>query len=457
MSVPQSIITDNVANGAVQDPPAAVSSARSNAQLQSLREHSVPRGVATMLPVFISRASNTEMWDVEGKRYIDFASGIAVLNTGHNHPQVVAAVQAQLESFSHTCFQVTPYEVYVTLADRLNKLLPGDDPKKTIFLSTGVEAVENAIKIARAHTGRPGIVSFAGGFHGRTMMGMALTGKVVPYKVGFGPFPSEVFHLPFPIPYHGVTVDDSIDALERLFRADIEPSRVGAIIVEPVQGEGGFYIAPPQFLRALRRICDEHGIVLIVDEIQTGFARTGRMFAFEHAAIEPDLVVMAKSLAGGFPLSAVTGKAHIMDAPEPGGLGGTYAGSPLACAASHAVIDTIESEQLIERANHVGALITARLHEMQASNALKGVIGEVRGLGAMVAMELVKDGDANKPDPVITTALVQAAAERGLVILACGVRANVIRFLAPLTTEDSVLEEGMAILRDCLVELATDD
>ncbi|MFT5446694.1 MAG: 4-aminobutyrate aminotransferase/(S)-3-amino-2-methylpropionate transaminase [Gammaproteobacteria bacterium] len=289
------------------------------------------------------------------------------------------------------------------------------------------------------------------------MMGMALTGKVVPYKVGFGPFPSEVFHLPFPIDYHGVSVEDALSALEQLFYADIEPSRVAAIIVEPVQGEGGFYAAPVEFLQALRRICDEHGIVLIMGEIQTGFARTGRMFAFEHAEIEPDLVVMAKSLAGGFPLSAVTGKAHIMDAPEPGSLGGTYAGSPLACAASHAVLDTIESENLIARANYVGDLFTSRLREMQATNALKGVIGEVRGLGAMVAMELVQDGDANKPDPVITKALVQAAAKRGLVILACGVRANVIRFLAPLTIEDEVLEEGLVILRECLVELATTD
>lgn len=380
-----------------------------------------------------------------------------MLNTGHNHPQVVAAVQSQLNDFSHTCFQVTPYEVYVSLADRLNKLMPGSDAKKTLFLSTGAEAVENAIKIARAHTARPGVIAFAGGFHGRTMMGMALTGKVVPYKVGFGPFPSEVFHLPFPIDYHGVSVEDALSALEQLFYADIEPSRVAAIIVEPVQGEGGFYAAPVEFLQALRRICDEHGIVLIMGEIQTGFARTGRMFAFEHAEIEPDLVVMAKSLAGGFPLSAVTGKAHIMDAPEPGSLGGTYAGSPLACAASHAVLDTIESENLIARANYVGDLFTSRLREMQATNALKGVIGEVRGLGAMVAMELVQDGDANKPDPVITKALVQAAAKRGLVILACGVRANVIRFLAPLTIEDEVLEEGLVILRECLVELATTD
>lgn len=457
MSVPQSRHTDAAA--AVKPTMAAATDSLtlSNEQLQELRERSVPRGVGMMLPVFIKRAANAEMWDVEGKRYIDFASGIAVLNTGHNHPKIVAAVRSQLDDFSHTCFQVTPYEVYVKLAERLNKLFPGSEPKKTMFLTTGAEAVENAIKIARAHTGRPGVISFAGGFHGRTMMGMALTGKVVPYKVGFGPLPSEVFHLPFPNAYHGVSVDDAISALEQLFRADIEPSRVGAIILEPVQGEGGFNVAPPQFLQALRRTCDEHGIVLIMDEIQTGFARTGRMFACEHAGIEPDLVVMAKSLAGGFPLSAVSGKSHIMDAPVPGSLGGTYAGSPLACAAAHAVLDTIEAEDLIARANHVGDVITARLREMQATNALKGIIGDVRGVGAMIAMELVQDGDANKPAPEFTKALVQAAAKRGLVILACGVRSNVIRFLAPLTIEDAVLEEGLATLRECLVELATTD
>lgn len=433
----------------------ATGAARSNADLQRLRESSVPRGVATMLPVFVERASNAEIWDADGNRYIDFASGIAVLNTGHNHPRVVAAVREQLEHFTHTCFQVTPYEVYVTLADRLNRMLPGSNPKKTIFLSTGAEAVENAIKIARAHTGRPGVIAFSGGFHGRTMMGMALTGKVVPYKVGFGPFPSEVYHLPFPIEYHGVSTEDAIEALERLFRSDIEPARVGAMIVEPVQGEGGFYIAPPEFLRRLRTICDEHGIVLIVDEVQSGFARTGRMFAFEHAGIEPDLVTMAKSLAGGFPLSAVTGKAEIMDAPEPGGLGGTYAGSPLACAASHAVIDTIESEDLIARANQLGALITRRLHEMQQMNSLKSVIGDVRGLGAMVAMELVEGGDADAPDAALTKALVAEAAKRGVVLLACGVRGNVIRFLVPLTAADAVVEEGMGIIKNCLVDLVS--
>ena len=436
--------------------PVAAPAGRSNAELQRLRESAVPRGVATMLPVFVERARNAEMWDAEGNRYIDFASGIAVLNTGHNHPGVVSAVASQLEAFSHTCFQVAPYEVYVTLAERLNRLMPGGAPRKTIFLSTGAEAVENAIKIARAHTGRPGVVAFAGGFHGRTMMGMALTGKVVPYKVGFGPFPSEVFHLPFPIPYHGVSTEQALAALDQLFRADIEPSRVGAMIVEPVQGEGGFYVAPPEFLQALRRICDEHGIVLVVDEIQTGFARTGRLFAFEHAGIDPDLVTMAKSLAGGFPLSAVCGRAEIMDAPEPGGLGGTYAGSPLACAAGHAVLDAIEGENLCERAEVLGERLRGHLESMRRSNELGSVIGDVRGLGAMVAMELVHDADAARPDPELTKALVAECARRGLVILACGVRGNVIRFLAPLTADEAIVDEGMGILRDSLTALVAE-
>jgi acetylornithine/succinyldiaminopimelate/putrescine aminotransferase len=291
-----------------------------NAELQQLRNTAVPRGVATMLPVFAEHAANAEIWDVEGRRYIDFASGIAVVNTGHLHPRVKAAAAAQLDKLSHSCFQITPYEGYVRLADRLNGLVPARGPNKTIFLTTGAEAVENAVKIAHAYTKRPGAIAFSGGFHGRTMMGMALTGKVAPYKTGFGPFPGEVFHAPFPASYLGVDTEQSLKALETLFKADVEPERVAAIIVEPVQGEGGFYIAPAPFLQALRRICDDHGIVLIIDEIQTGFARTGRLFALEHAGIEADIVTMAKSLAGGFPLSAVTGNADIMDAALPGGL-----------------------------------------------------------------------------------------------------------------------------------------
>lgn len=427
--------------------------ARTNAELQRLRESSVPRGVANMLPVYAQRALNAELWDVEGKRYIDFGSGIAVLNTGHLHPKVVAAVQQQLALFSHTCFQVTPYETYVTLCDRLNKLAPGTTPKKTILFSTGAEAAENAVKIARAATKRPGIVAFSGGFHGRTMMGMALTGKVAPYKTGFGPMPGEVYHLPFPVEYHGVTGDDALDALQTLFKADIEPERIAAIILEPVQGEGGFYIAPKPFMQALRKVCDQHGILLIADEVQTGFARTGRVFAMEHYGVEPDLITTAKSLAGGFPLSAVTGKAEVMDAPAPGGLGGTYAGSPIACAAAHAVLDVIESEGLCARADALGELLKTELRAIAADPGLAGVVGDIRGLGAMVAIELVQGSDASKPDAALTKALVQDCAQRGLVILACGVRSNVIRFLVPLTAADEIVREGLGILKASLSAL----
>ncbi len=421
-----------------------------NLDLQARRDAAFARGLGNQLPVYIERARNAELWDVEGRRFIDFGSGIAVLNTGHVHPKVQAAVARQLEAFSHTCLMITPYESAVELAEKLNKLAPGPTPKKSIFVTTGAEAVENTIKIARAHTGRAGVIAFGGGFHGRTFMAMALTGKVAPYKTGFGPFPAEVFHAPFPIAYHGVSVADSLAALEHIFKYDIEPARVAAIIIEPVMGEGGFYIAPPEFLQALRKLCDQHGIVLVIDEIQTGFARTGRMFAIEHAGIEADLMTMAKSLAGGFPLAAVVGKAHIMDAPAPGGLGGTYAGSPIACAAALAVLEVIDEEQLCKRADAIGALMMTRLRDAQKSLP---AIGEVRGLGAMVAIELVKNGDAHQPDADLTKALVKHAASKGLVLLSCGLYGNVIRFLAPLTASDAIVEEGLAIVVDSLREL----
>lgn len=424
-----------------------------NAELMKRRNAAVVRGVGNILPtVYTQRAQNAEMWDVEGKRYIDFAAGIAVLNTGHNHPKVKAAVEEQLARFTHTCFQVTPYESYVALAEKLNEIAPGNSPMKTLFLTTGAEAVENAVKIARYATGRAGIVAFSGAFHGRTMLGMGLTGKVAPYKAGFGPLPAEIYHAPFPIPYHGVGVHDSIRSLEDLFRADVDPARIAAMIVEPVLGEGGFYIAPPEFLQRLRRICDDNGIVFIVDEIQTGFARTGKMFAVEHSGVEPDIITMAKSLAGGFPLSAVTGKEEIMDAPNPGGLGGTYAGSPLACAAALAVIDVIREERLLERAEKIGELISVRLKKMAGQMAC---IGEVRHLGAMVAMELVKDGNTHDADADLTKALVQEVAKRGLILLPCGVRGNVIRFLVPLTASDNLINDGLDILEATLMELAS--
>ena len=364
----------------------------SNAELHQRRQRAVPRGVTNSLAVYAERAANAEIWDVEGRRYIDFASGISVLNTGHVHPKVRAAIAQQLDKLTHTCFQVTPYESYVALAESLNALAPGATPKKTIFLTTGAEAVENALKIARFHTKRSGVIAFSGGFHGRTLACISLTGKVQPYKTGFGPMLPEIYHLPFPMPYHGITVEDSLDSLEQLFKADVDPQRVAAIIIEPVLGEGGFYAAPAELLRRLRSVCDSHGIVLIADEIQSGFGRTGRMFAIEHAGIEPDLITVAKSVAGGVPLSAVIGKADIMDSPGPGGLGGTFAGSPLGCAAGLAVLEVMREEQLLQRAQEIGRFMSSRLKGLQVRFPC---VGEVRNLGAMVALELVRNGRAD--------------------------------------------------------------
>lgn len=419
-----------------------------NADLQARRLAATPRGVGVMAGFYIDRAQNAEVWDVEGNRYIDFAGGIAVLNTGHRHPALVAAIEEQLKRFTHTCYQVLPYESYVSLAERINALVPGDFAKKTAFFSSGAEAVENAVKIARSSTGRPGIIAFSGGFHGRTMMGCALTGKVVPYKVGFGPFPAEVYHLPFPMAVHGVTVEDSLHALQMLFKAAIEPNRVAAIIIEPVQGEGGFYIAPPELLRGLRKVCDEHGILLIFDEVQTGFGRTGKLFATEHYDVRPDIMTLAKSMAGGMTLSAVCGKAEVMDAPAPGGLGGTYAGNPLAIAAAHAVIDVMEQEKLVERSNLLGEKLMARL---KAAQTIVPALKEVRGLGSMVAAEFF-DPATGAPSTDAVKRVQQAALEEGLILLTCGVYANVIRFLYPLTTEDAVFDEALDILDRALAK-----
>ncbi|MFM7706653.1 MAG: 4-aminobutyrate--2-oxoglutarate transaminase [Gammaproteobacteria bacterium] len=422
-----------------------------NAELLARRQAAVPRGVNTAHPVFAVRASNAEIWDVEGKRYIDFVGGIGVQNTGHRHPKVVKAIETALQGTIHTAFQVSAYESYIALAERLNAAAPIEGPAKTIFFSTGAEAVENATKIARYATKRSAVIAFSGAFHGRTLFTMAMTGKVVPYKAGFGDMPGGIHRLPFPIESHGHTAAQSLEALEMLFKTDVEPSRVAAIIIEPVQGEGGFYPAPPAFLRALRELCDRHGIVLIADEIQSGFARTGRMFAIEHAGVVPDLITVAKSLAGGVPLSGVIGRADIMDAPPAGGLGGTYAGSPLGCAAGLAVLDVIESEDLCARAERQGTVLRARLEDLRSRWSC---IGDVRGLGAMVAMELVHDRRADAPDAELTRALVQAAGRRGLVLLSCGVHGNVIRFLAPLTMPDAELAEGLAILEAALEDVA---
>jgi 4-aminobutyrate aminotransferase/(S)-3-amino-2-methylpropionate transaminase len=421
-----------------------------NAALLARRQAAIPRGVGFSHPIFIERGENAEIWDVEGRRFIDFAGGIAVLNTGHRHPKIIQAVKDQLDHYTHTCFQVLAYEPYVELAERINAKAPGDFAKKTLFLTTGAEAVENAVKIARAHTGRSGVIAFGGGYHGRTLLTLGLTGKVVPYKTGFGPFPAEVFHARFPNALHGVSVDDAIESIEHIFKNDIEASRVAAMIVEPVQGEGGFNVAPPEFLQRVRALCDQHGIVMIADEVQTGAGRTGTWFAVEQSGVAPDLITMAKSMAGGFPISAVVGRAEIMDAPAPGGLGGTYAGSPLACAAALAVLEVFEEENLLQRSRDVGQRITSHLQALAQHHPC---IAEVRGLGAMVAMELCKNGDPHQPDADLTKALAVEAMNRGLVILTCGTYGNVVRILVPLTASDALIDEGLNMIADALNHL----
>ncbi|MFI4891199.1 MAG: 4-aminobutyrate--2-oxoglutarate transaminase [Steroidobacterales bacterium] len=412
--------------------------------LKARQTAAVPAGVGSK-GIFVAKAENSELWDVDGRRFIDFAAGIAVVNTGHRHPRVMQAVARQSELFAHTCFHVASYESYIALAERLNRLSPGDFAKKTIFLNSGAEAIENAIKISRIYTKRSAVIAFAGGFHGRTLLAMGLTGKVSPYKKGFGPFPAEIYHAEFPNAYRGVSTEDALASLDQLFHADVDPKAVAAIVVEPVQGEGGFNVAPPEFLRALRRICDEHGIVLIADEVQTGVARTGKMFCVEHAGVVPDLITVAKGLGGGFPLSGVIGRASIMDAAHAGGLGGTYGGNPISLAAAHAVLDVIESEGLYARATKIGATMRARLDQLAAQLPR---IGEVRGVGAMVAFELVKDPRTKEPDAELTTSIVAHAEKRGLILLSCGVSANVVRLLSPLTIPDAVLEEGLNILAE---------
>ncbi|MDB6180763.1 4-aminobutyrate--2-oxoglutarate transaminase [Paracoccus fistulariae] len=415
--------------------------------LTDRKNAAISRGVGMTTQIYADRAENAEIWDKEGNRYIDFAAGIAVVNTGHRHPRIIEAVKAQLDRFTHTCHQVVPYENYVQLAERLNNLVPGDFPKKTIFATTGAEAVENAVKIARYYTGRPGIVSFAGGFHGRTFMGMSLTGKVQPYKAGFGAMMPDVWHLPFPNPLHGVSVEDALKALERLFKSDLEPERVAAIIVEPVQGEGGFYEVPAGFMEKLRGLCDKHGMLLIADEVQTGFARTGKLFAMEHHGVAPDLTTMAKGLGGGLPISAVTGRAEVMDAPNPGGLGGTYAGNPLAVAAANAVLDVIEDEDLCDRATRLGQRLKQRL---AGTREQVPEIVDIRGPGFMNAVEF-NIADTATPNPEFANRVREEALKRGLILLTCGVYGNVIRFLAPITIPDAVFEEALDILDESLL------
>ena len=414
----------------------------SNAEWVARKDAITPRGVAVAQSFYADKALNAELWDIEGRRFIDFGSGIAVLNTGHRHPKIVAAIKEQADHFTHTAYQVVPYASYISLAEKIAQRAPGKSTKKVTFFTTGAEAVENAVKIARSYTGRPGVIAFNGAFHGRTFFSMALTGKVMPYKRGFGPFPGDVFHATFPNPLHGVTTEDALKSLQQLFKNDIDPARVAAFIFEPVQGEGGFNPAPADFVEGLRKIADEHGILLIVDEIQTGFARTGKLFASHAYNVEFDLMTFAKSLAGGMPLSGVCGRAEVMDAPQPGGLGGTYAGNPLAVAAAHAVLDIIDTEKLEERAVVLGDRLKARLNGLKAKVP---TIADVRGPGSMVAVEFL-DPKTHAPDADFTKRVQAEALARGLMVLVCGVYGNVIRFLHPLTIEDAVFNEGLDIL-----------
>ncbi|MCS2165650.1 4-aminobutyrate--2-oxoglutarate transaminase [Scandinavium manionii] len=417
-----------------------------NNELNQRRLQATPRGIGVMCGFYAEKAENATLWDVEGNEVIDFAAGIAVLNTGHRHPSIVAAIEKQLQAFTHTAYQIVPYESYVSLAERINERVPVNGPAKTAFFSTGAEAVENAVKIARAYTKRPGLITFGGGFHGRTFMTMALTGKVAPYKIGFGPFPGSVYHGQYPNAAHGVSTADALKSLDRIFKADIAPDQVAAIILEPVQGEGGFNVAPADFMQGLRKLCDTHGILLIADEVQTGFARTGKLFAMEHYDVKPDLMTMAKSLAGGMPLSAVAGRAEVMDAPAPGGLGGTYAGNPLAVAAAHAVLDIIDEEKLCARAAELGHHLVEVLNNARASCPH---IVDVRAQGSMVAVEF-NDPQTGAPSPEFTKQVQEKAMKEGLLLLSCGVYGNVIRFLYPLTIPEAQFRKALEIIRHSL-------
>ena len=417
--------------------------ARTTAELLAARSQNVARGVVTAHPIVVARAEGSHVWDADGRRYLDFVGGIGVLNVGHNHPRVVAAVRKQLELVTHTAFQVAAYEPYIALAERLNALIGKGAVHKSLFLTTGAEAVENAVKIARGYTNRSAVIAFRGGFHGRTLLGVSLTGMSQPYKQNFGPFAPEIFHTPYPDAFRGVTTEIALAALDEVFATQVAPDRVAAIIIEPVQGDGGFLPAPAAFMQALRAITQRHGIVLIADEIQTGFGRTGKMFGFEHSGIQPDLVTVAKSLAGGLPLSGVVGKAEIMDAPLPGGLGGTYGGNPLACAAALAVLDAFEQDGLLEHANVLGRQFNAGLTELQNKHA---AIGEVRGLGFMQAIEFVTDRDSKQPDADRAQRVIDRARESGLLVIKCGVHRNVVRFLAPLVLSEGDLRQALAIL-----------
>lgn len=411
------------------------------------RERYIPRGLANTHSIFIARAEGSRVWDADGKEYLDFTSGIGVLNTGHRHPHIVRAVKEQLDRLMHTCFQVTMYEPYVELAARLCALV--GDGRKAVLFTTGAEAIENAVKIARAHTKRSGVVAFGGGFHGRTLLALTMTASSPSYRQNFGPFASDVYHAPFPDEYRGWTTERAMDALDHLLSTEITPDQVAAVVIEPELGEGGFIPAPSVFLQRLRALTQRHGIVFVADEVQSGFGRTGRMFGYQHAGIEPDLVVMAKSLAAGLPLSAVVGTSAMMDAPLPGGLGGTYGGNPLACASALAVLDVFESEGIVARAAALGDQMREALLGLQARVPQ---VGDVRGLGCMLALEFVKDRGTQEADADLAQRVIDAARDRGLLLLKCGPHKNVVRLLPPLTTTAGEMASGVAMLDAAVIE-----
>ena len=421
-----------------------------NAALLARRESAVARGVASATQIFADRAENAELWDVEGNRFVDFAGGIAVLNTGHRHPKVIAAAKAQEDHYTHTSFQVVPYEPYVALAEKLNALAPGDHAKKSLLVTTGAEADENAVKIARAATGRPGVIAFTGGYHGRTLLTLGVTGKISPYKKDVGPVPSDIFRAPFPSLRDGITVQDALTGLRNLFLTDAQPERIAAIIIEPVLGEGGYTPVPFEMLHALREICDTHGIMLIADEIQSGFGRTGKWFAIEHSGVVPDLITAAKSMAGGYPIAGVIGRAEVMDAVIPGGLGGTYGGNPVACAAALAAIEVIEEEGLLARSLALGDMLRIRFAEI-GSRVAPYRMWDIRGLGAMLAVEFVTDFDSAEPDAALTKSVIAHAHARGLILLACGMHGNALRIMVPLTASDEIINEGLEIFEAAMI------
>lgn len=420
-----------------------------NKALMQRRHNAVPRGVGQIHPIFAERAENCRVWDVEGREYLDFAGGIAVLNTGHLHPGIVSAVKAQLKKLSHTCFQVLAYEPYLALCERMNQKVPGDFAKKTLLVTTGSEAVENAVKIARAATKRSGAIAFSGAYHGRTHYTLSLTGKVHPYSAGMGLMPGHVYRALYPCPLHNISDDDAIASIERIFKNDAAPEDIAAIIIEPVQGEGGFYAASPAFMQRLRALCDQHGIMLIADEVQSGAGRTGTLFAMEQMGVAADITTFAKSIAGGFPLAGVTGRADVMDAIAPGGLGGTYAGNPIACAAALAVLDIFEQENLLQKANTLGKTLRDGLMEIAETHR---EIGDVRGLGAMIAIELFENGDPGKPNATLTADIVARARDKGLILLSCGPYYNILRILVPLTIDASQIRQGLEIIAQCFDE-----